>query len=159
MDHNVVKFTPALKHSFKVTLQDVADDKDMEYFYAIEGLGLMYQVDNYSPGGYGSSYSMPIMYEVDKLVLKRPLAQEKSKISTWCQEALDTGIFKPTIAHIFILNVDDSINNHWTAERVYPIGIRLSPLDLESGNPIIIETITLAYSKLNRINVSAASGR
>lgn len=157
MDNNLVKFTPAFKYSFKVTLQDVADDKDMEYFYAIEGLGLTYQVDNYSPGGYGSSYSMPVMYETDNLTFKRPLFQEKSKITKWCQEALDTGIFKPTIAHIFILNVDESLNNHWTAEQIYPIGIRLSPLELESGNPIIMETITFAYSKLNRLDVPTST--
>lgn len=148
---------PAFKHSFQLTLENVADEKDPEYFYAIEGLGFMYQVDKYYPGGYGAPYSMPIMYETENLTLKRPLFETKSKITKWCEQTLFTGIFQPTTAHIFILNSDKSINNHWTAERVYPIGLRLSPLDLESGNPIVMETITLAYSKLNRIDVNTTT--
>jgi len=146
---------PAFKHSFQITLENVADANDPEYFYAVEGLGFMYQVDKYYPGGYGNPYSMPVMYETENLTLKRPLFEKKSKITKWCEEALSTGIFKPTTAHIFILNNDKTPNNHWTAERVYPIGLRLSPLDLESGDSIVMETITLVYSKLNRIDIKA----
>ncbi|ACE06422.1 hypothetical protein Aasi_1077 [Candidatus Amoebophilus asiaticus 5a2] len=145
---------PTLKHSFRVTLENVVDANDPEYFYAIEGLGMMYQIDKYCPGGYGNAYSMPTIYEVENLILKRPVFTTKSKINKWCEQALSSGIFAPTIAHIFILNNDETLNNHWTVEGVYPIGFRLSSLDLESGSPIVIETITLAYSKLTRLDVN-----
>jgi phage tail-like protein len=148
---------PAFKYSFRVTLENVVDANDPEYFYAIEGLGMMYQVDKYSPGGYGNSYSMPTIYETESLTLKRPVFEAKSKINKWCEQALSSGVFKPTIAHIFILNNDETLNNHWTAEGVYPIGLRLSSLDLESGNPIVMETITLNYSKLTRLDINTAT--
>ena len=143
--------TPAFKFSFQITLEGVSDNSDPEYFYSVDGLGITYHTERYSPGGYGKSYNMPLTYETYNLVLKRPLLQEKSNITKWCEQALDTNIFKPTIAHIFILNKDKSINNHWSAEQIYPIGFRLSSLDVESGNPIVMESITLSYARLNRV--------
>ncbi|OJW73578.1 MAG: hypothetical protein BGO68_03020 [Candidatus Amoebophilus sp. 36-38] len=142
---------PAFKFSFQITLNDVSDTSDPEYFYAIDGLGIMYQMDRYFPGGHGRSYSMPQMYETDNLVLKRPVLQEKTNITKWCEKALDTNIFKPTIANIFILNKDKSVHTHWSVEQIYPIGLKISSLDLESGSPVVIETITLAYARLNRV--------
>jgi phage tail-like protein len=142
---------PAFKFSFQLTLEGVSDTSDPEYFYAIDGLGLMYQMDRYFPGGYGKSYSIPLLYETDNLTLKRPVVQDKTNITKWCEQALDTSIFKPTIAHIFVFNKDKSINTHWSVEQVYPIGLKISSLDLESGSPVVIETITLAYTRLNRV--------
>lgn len=141
---------PAFKYSFQVTLDGVSDNSD-EYFYAVDGLGVTYQLDKYLPGGYGTSYTMPTTYETRQLVLKRPLVQGKTSITTWCEAALDTGVFKPATAHIFILNIDQEINSHWAAEQAYPIGLKLSSLDLETGNPIVMESITLAYVSLKRV--------
>ena len=142
---------PAIKFSFQIMFDGVSDTSDPEYFYAVDGLGITYQMDRYVPGGHGRSYSMPQMYETDNLVLKRPVVQTKTKITTWCEKALDTSIFTPTIAHIFVLNKDRSIHTHWSAEQIYPIGLKISSLDLESGNPVVLETITLAYARLNRV--------
>jgi phage tail-like protein len=141
---------PAFKYAFQVTLAGVSDDSD-EYFYAVDGLGITYQMDKYLPGGFGNSYAMPTIYETRHLMLKRPLLQEKTSITKWCETALDTGVFTPTTANIFILNKDKAINNHWAAEQVYPIGLKISSLDLETGNPIVMETLTLAYVRLKRI--------
>lgn len=141
---------PAFKYAFQVTLDGVSDNSD-EYFYAVDGLGIAYQTDKYLPGGYGNSYVMPTIYETRQLVLKRPLLQGKTSITKWCEEALDTGAFKPTTANIFILNQDKEINNHWAAEQAYPIGLKISSLDLETGSPIVMETITLAYAILKRV--------
>eukprot|EP01132_Coremiostelium_polycephalum_P000719 gene719-892_t len=156
----MLKLNPALKYSFRIVLEKVSTENDPEHFYAVEGLGLTYQVERLYAGGYTNPYSMPISYETENLVLKRPLFQDKSKITKWCEQALSTGIFKPTTVHIFILNVDEkqTPNNHWTAEQAYPVGMRISPLNLESGDPIVMEIITLAYSKLNRLDVSASRG-
>lgn len=141
---------PAFKYSFQVTLDGVSDDSD-EYFYAVDGLGITYQLDKYLPGGYGNSYAMPTTYETRQLVLKRPLIQGKTSITKWCEAALDGGVFKPTTANIFILNVEKDINNHWAAEQAYPIGLKISSLDLEPGNQIVMETITLSYISLKRV--------
>lgn len=142
---------PAFKFSFQITLQDISNESTPEYFYSVEGLGITYQTERFLPGGYNKSYTVPMLYETDNLVFKRPLLQGKSNITKWCEQALDTNIFKPTTAHIFVLNKDQSINTHWAAEQIYPIGIKYSTLDLESGSPVILEIITLAYSRLNRV--------
>jgi phage tail-like protein len=142
---------PAFKFSFQVSLEGVSDENSPEYFYAIEGLGIMYQMERYYPGGYGRSYNMPVQYETDNLTLKRPLLQGKTNITQWCEKALDSGIFKPTIAHILILNHDKTVNNHWAVEQIYPVGIKLSSLNLESGDPVVMEVITFSYARLNRV--------
>jgi phage tail-like protein len=141
---------PVFKYSFQLTLDSVSDDSD-GYFYAVDGLGITYQMDKYSPGGYGNSYAMPVIYETRQLVLRRPLMQEKTSITKWCEDALGTGVFKPTTANILILDSDKTVTNHWAAQQAYPIGLKISSLDLDRSNPIVMEIITLAYATLQRI--------
>lgn len=142
---------PAFKYAFQVALDGVTDNSN-EYFYSVDGLGITYQLDKYLPGGYGNSYAMPTTYETRPLVLKRPIIQEKTSITKWCETALEGGVFKPTTVNIFILNVERDINNHWAVHQAYPIAWKISSLDLEpGGNAIIVETITLGYVSLKRV--------
>ena len=143
---------PIFKHTFQIKIENVSEDSSPEYFYAVEGLGLIYQTEQYLPGGYNQPFAIPTVYQTTNLILKRPLLVDKTEITKWCEETLDTGVFKPTVAHIFVLGRNEEVRVHWSAEGIYPLGFKLSSLDVEQGNSVIVETITLAYSRLSRVS-------
>ena len=53
--------------------------------------------------------------------------------------------------NIFILNFNNEINNHWIVEDAYPYGIKISSINIENKNPIIMEEIHILYRKLKRV--------
>jgi phage tail-like protein len=144
---------PVFKYSFQVKIEGIADETP-EYFHAVEGLGFIYQTEQYLPGGYNQPFPLSTVYQTNNLVLKRPLLEEKTNITKWCEEALDRRVFKPTAAHIFILGRNGEIRTHWSLEGLYPIGLKMSSLDLdlERGRAGIMETITLVYTRITRIS-------
>lgn len=143
---------PIFKHAFQITIENVSADSSPEYFYAVEGLGVSYQTEQYLPGGYNQPFDMPTVYQTTYLTFKRPLLADKTNITTWCEEALDTGLFKPTIAHIFIVGKKEEVQIHWLVEGIYPVGLKIAALDLEAENAVVMETMTLVYTRVKRIS-------
>ena len=66
-------------------------------------------------------------------------------------KCLDSGSFEPVSMNIFILNHDETINNHWIAENAYPTGLKISKINIENKNPVIMEIITIMYMNLKRV--------
>ena len=64
---------------------------------------------------------------------------------------LESGNFTPVSMNIFILDNNDEINNHWIAEQAYPIGLKVGTMDVKNEDPVIMETITMMYYNLKRI--------
>ncbi len=142
---------PALNGPFKVEFEGISDGSSPEYFYAVDGLGISYRTEKYLPGGYSQPFEIPVAYQADQLVLRRPLHEEKTKITQWCEEALDSGTFKPVAAQIFVLNRNGGIVTHWSIENVYPTGVKISSLSYTQGSRVIEETITLVYAAIKRV--------
>jgi hypothetical protein len=65
--------TPILasKGAFKVSIDGVTDEN--EYFYAVDGLSITYNVTMYTPGGEINAIPMVVNTETQPLVFKRPL--------------------------------------------------------------------------------------
>jgi phage tail-like protein len=144
---------PVFKHSFQITVEKVSDEHSpQEYFYSVDGLekSVVFTKQEYVPGGYSNPIETPTSHKPGKLILRRPLMETGSKITQWCEQALETLIFDPTQVYIFILDFNKNIVAQWIAENAYPTAIEISPLGLDRGSEIVEETISILYSKLVR---------
>ena len=139
-------------HAFQVEILGVTNGGEPEYFYTVEGLKKMITVEDYTPGGSILPFQKPNACISPDLVLKRPLMTGKTKISKWCEKALDTLDFELTQAYVIALNRESNIIAQWTIEDIYPKGIEIMPLSMnhEMEDIQIGERITIGYSKLMR---------
>ncbi|WP_339044007.1 phage tail protein [Cardinium endosymbiont of Tipula unca] len=138
-------------YSFQVEVLGVTDGSSPEYFYRVEGLDSSLNMESYLPGGANRPYARSTACETTDLILTRPLVEGKTKITLWCEDAIDKLIFKLTQAHILILNKEAKILAQWTVEDVYPKGISITPFSLQGqSNAGIGETLTIGYSRLVR---------
>ncbi|TSJ80975.1 MAG: phage tail protein [Candidatus Cardinium sp.] len=145
-DFNVVH-----AHSFQVEILGVTDGSSPEYFYKVEGLSNTLKMGAYLPGGSHRPYYRSNACETTDLVLARPLIEGKTKITLWCEDAIDKGLFKLTQAHILVLSKKGKILAQWKIEDVYPKGIAITPFQLNGRIDLGIgETITIGYSRLVR---------
>ncbi|CCM10238.1 phage tail protein [Candidatus Cardinium hertigii] len=138
-------------HSFQVEVLGVTDGSSPEYFYRVEGLNNFLNMEAYLPGGANRPYYRSSACETTDLILTRPLVEGKTKMTLWCENAIDKGLFTLTQAHILILNKEAKILAQWKLEDVYPKGIAITPFQLNvQENTGIGETITIGYSRLVR---------
>ncbi|CAH2559990.1 phage tail protein [Cardinium endosymbiont of Oedothorax gibbosus] len=138
-------------HSFQIEILGVTDGSSPEYFCKVEGLNNALKMEPYLPGGANRPYYRSNACETTDLILTRPLVEGKTKMTVWCEEAIDKGIFKLTQAHILVLNKEGKILAQWKIEDVYPKGIAITSFQLDGqADPAIGETITIGYSRLVR---------
>ena len=142
-------FQPTFQSPFKVEFEGISDGSP-EYFYSVEGLGASYRTEKYLPGGYATPFEIPLAYQATHLILRRPFHREKTKITKWCEEALDHSKFEPVGAQIFILNRQGDIVAHWSLVGTYPIGLDISSLG-DKGSRVVEERITFVYKTVRRI--------
>lgn len=146
-------FNLVYSHSFQVEVLGITDGSSPEYFYKVEGLNHWLNMESYLPGGANRQISRSRSCETTDLVLTRPLVEGKTKITIWCEGAVDMfdPSFKLTQAHILILNREAKILAQWTIEDAYPKGIAITPFHIYSqADASIGETITIGYSRLAR---------
>lgn len=146
LDFNLVH-----SHFFQIELLGITDGSSPEYFYRVEGLKSFLTMKSYVPGGANKPFYASNACETADLVLTRPLLAGKTKVTLWCEEAIDKQIFKLTQACLLVLNREAKIIAQWTVEDVYPKGIAITPFCIknESYNSIG-ESITMGYSRLVR---------
>ena len=136
-------------YSFQINIDDITDDN--EIFYSVEGLSIMFNYSSHYQGGDNNEDNIISSIKTSPLIFKRPLTNIKSGFSNWCIKSLETGLFDPKSINIFILGINDEINNHWIAENAYPIGTKISTIDIEAKSPIIVEEIHVLYKNLKRV--------
>ena len=143
-------FKPTFQSPFKIEFEGISDGSP-EYFYGVEGLEASYRTEKYLPGGYATPFEIPSAYQVTHLILRRPFYREKTKITKWCEEALNNSTFQPVGVQIFILNRKEEIVAHWSVVGTYPTGLAVSPLGYHQGSRVVEERITFAYTSISRI--------
>ena len=137
-------------YSFQIEVLDITDGSSPENFYEVEGLSISLKTEKYMPGGYNKPFDIPISSQRGDLRFKRPLIEGKTKITQWCEEAVDKLTFKLTRVQILVLNKDAKVVAQWVAEDAYPKGIEITPIGIGSDT-LIGESITLSYSRLARV--------
>ena len=144
-------FNLVYSHSFQVEILGVTDGSSPEYFYRIEGLRSALNMQSYTPGGANKPYYRSNTCKTTDLILIRPLVEGKTKITIWCEDTIDTQVFKLTQAYILVLNQEAKILAQWTIEDVYPKEIAITPFYIQNKEDNgIRETITVGYSRLVR---------
>ena len=133
--------------AFVVSMEGVTDEK--EHFFSVEGLSIEYGICAQYFGGDTYSYYLPGNIQNSPIYFKRPVTNVKSGLTTWCCDALENSIIKPTDINIFIMSNGDIINQ-WLAEKAIPIGMSISAMDVQSDS-VLIEVLTLMYQKLSRV--------
>lgn len=138
-------------HSFQIEVLGVTDSTSPEYFYKIQGLNNSLDMEPYLPSGANRPYYRANSCQTTDLILTRPLVEGKTKLTVWCEDAIDKGLFKLTQAHVLVLNKEGKILAQWNIEDVYPKGIALTSFELHHQSELGIgETITIGYSRLVR---------
>ena len=136
-------------YSFQVTIDNVTDEN--EIFYSVDGLSIMYDYISHHQCCDNLDDNIIKSIKTEPLIFRRPITNVTSGFNKWCVKALETGIFEPVSINIFILGYNDIINNHWIAENAYPIGFKLSTIDLEAKSPELFENIYVLYKNLKRV--------
>jgi len=142
---------PVLNRFFRVEIQGLPSGGPPEVFYSIQLKAPTLQItEPYLPGGFDTSFNLPVASQGGTLVMRRPLLKEKTSITKWYERSLQEFSFKPTLAQIFVLGYDESIITEWALEGIYPVALDGLSLGIEQGNGVVDETIKLAYSSLKR---------
>ena len=136
-------------YSFQVTIDNITDES--EIFYSVEGLSIMYDYIPHYQCGDNTEDNIVKSLKTTPLIFKRPLTNIVSGFTKWCNKTFETGIFTPASINIFILGYNNEINNHWIAENAYPIGIKISTIDLQAESPALFENIHVLYKNLKKI--------
>ena len=142
----MLNFKLSSTYAFQISIDNITDDNEL--FYSVEGLSMIYNLSAQFQGGENSETMITTTYKTSPIIVKRPLTNVVTGFSKWCINTLNTGKFEPVPMNIFILNYDNEINNHWIAEEAYPYGMKISSINIENNNPIIMEEIHVLYRKL-----------
>lgn len=135
--------------SFQIAIENVTDDNEL--FYSVDGLSMFYNLNQKYQGGENIDTMVATTLKTTPLVVKRPLTNIITGFSKWCTKSLESGVFTPVSMNIFILGRDNEINNHWVAEEAYPYGMKVSSINIEHSDFVIMEEIFILYRKLMRI--------
>ena len=148
---------PPVSFYFEVKVGSFSSD-----VYFSEVLGLEMELESaleIKEGGNNSfSYSLPGRTKYADLVLKRGLVVKGSELYDWFQATingnLDEKIITKDIA-ITLLNEDGNAHVKWSIRNAYPKKIGISTMNAKASgeNAIMIETLTLSYSEVEREKV------
>lgn len=139
----------SLNYFFKIHIDDVTDDNEL--FFSIEGLEMIYNLKTHHQCGELNETFVTDYLKTEQIIIRRPITNHTTGFSKWCMETIEKNNFSPVSINIFILTNTKEICNHWIAEDAYPYGMRISPLSIDSKNPVIMEEIYINYKKLKRL--------
>lgn len=97
------------------------------------------------------SHRLPQRYNYENLVLERGLVLD-SDISRNFQDAMTTFRFAPATVLVSLLDERDDPVMSWAFFNAYPVSWQSSDLDA-NANSIVIETLELAYTRFQRMNL------
>lgn len=123
-------------------------------FSDVSGLSLEIQTEDFTEGG-GNDYviRLPKPPKARNLVLKRALSATPPDIVEWARKAVEEFVFEPRTLVLSIINYEGKPVKTWNFKSAYPVKLSLSDLSA-SKNEIVIETLELAYQKVNLVKQS-----
>ncbi|MHA7129192.1 phage tail protein [Algoriphagus namhaensis] len=149
MDYGFFKDNYAPPTAFYFKVKFFKYDEMESSFQEVSGLKVTVKVTEKKEGGDNDYvHYLPNPPVFTDLVLKRCLLSN-SKLTTWCQDALERFKFEPLDMQIILLGPDGVNMASWTVHRAYPISWELSVLN-SLKNELVVETLTLKYNKFTR---------
>lgn len=132
---------------FAVTFSEKGDEDAA--FQDVSGIGAQMDIESYAEGGENRFvYQLPKAVKHPKLVLKRGIAPDASKLMQWCKSVLENGLndpITPKLIHVTLLNDQGQPARKWSFADAYPVNWEVEGFNATKNN-VAIEKIELAYS-------------
>jgi phage tail-like protein len=140
------EYYPPVGFHFKVqvNLDDVATNDAESRFQEVSGLTKNLEIEDFKEGGENRfSHRLPNPTKYGNIVLKRGLLT-KSRLITWCADAIDNFSFKPADVTVTLLDEQNNALSTWNIVNAYPVKWSTSDFKAQE-NGIVVETLELAY--------------
>ena len=120
-------------------------------FSDVSGLSLEIQTEDFTEGG-GNDYviRLPKPPKARNLVLKRALSATPPDIVVWAKRAVEDFVFEPRTLILSIVDYQGKAVKTWNFVKAYPVKLSLTDLSA-SKNEIVIETLEIAYQRVNLV--------
>ena len=135
----------------EVKEQEEDPQDDPIAFSDVGGLGLELQTEDFVEGGEnGTTIRLPKPPKARNLTLKRALSATPKYVIRWARKALEDFDFEPMTVVVSIIDPDSQPVKTWKFQGAFPVKLSLSDLS-SSKNEIVIETLELAYRKVEQV--------
>ena len=143
---------PPAAFYFTVTFGTQPKDADSS-FREVSGIAPEMETESVVEGGENRYVlSLPKAVKHPKLVLKRGIAPENSRLLMWCQAVLEGGLIKPIfpkLIHVFLLDGLGSPLRAWSFANAYPVKLEIEAFNA-TKNEVALEKIELSYAYSKR---------
>lgn len=142
---------PAAFH-FAVTFGDQAKDADGA-FREVSGIAPEMDTEQVIEGGENRYVlALPKGVKHPRLVLKRGIAPNSSRLLMWCLAVLEGGLARPVypkMVHLFLLDGAGDPLRAWSFANAYPVKLEVEAFN-STKNEVAIEKIELSYAYSKR---------
>jgi phage tail-like protein len=144
-------YPPAAFH-FAVTFGTQPKDADGS-FREVSGIGPEIETEAVPEGGENRYVlALPKAMKHPRLVLKRGIAPNDSRLVLWCQAVLEGGLVKPIypkLLHVFLLDGAGEALRVWSFANAWPVKWEVDAFNA-TRNEVAMEKIELAYAYSKR---------
>jgi len=139
---------PPAAFYFMVTFGSNAQDSDSS-FREVSGIAPEMETEAVVEGGENSYVlALPKAVKHPRLVLKRGIASENSRLLAWCKEVLEGGLntlIRPQQVHLLLLNGAGRPLRKWSFDNAYPVKMEIEAFN-STKNEVAVEKIELSYA-------------
>ena len=144
---------PPAAFYFAVTFGEQAQDADSS-FREVSGISPEMETEAVVEGGENRYVlALPKGVKHPRLVLKRGIASNTSRLLMWCTAVLEGGLAQPVytkMVHLFLLDSAGAPLRAWSFADAYPVKLAVEAFN-STKNEVAIETIELSYSFSKRV--------
>ena len=139
---------PPAAFYFTVTFGTQPQDADSS-FREVSGIAPEMETEAVVEGGENRYVlALPKAVKHPKLVLKRGIAPNSSRLLMWCQAALEGGLNRPIFPkqiHLFLLDGLGRPLRAWSFDNAYPVKLEVEAFN-STKNEVALEKIELSYA-------------
>lgn len=133
---------------FTVTFGTQPQDSDGS-FQEVQGIGPELETEDVAEGGENRFvHHLPKGMKHPRLVLKRGIAPNSSRLVQWCQAVLEGGLVRPVypkLLHVFLLDENGGPLRAWSFDNAFPVRWEVEAFGAQK-NEVALETIELSYN-------------
>ncbi len=122
-------------------------------FREVSGIGPEIETESVVEGGENRYVlALPKAVKHPRLVLKRGIAPNNSRLVLWCQSVFEGGLVKPVypkLMHVFLLDGAGEALRAWSFENAWPVKWEIEPFN-STRNEVAMEKIELSYAYSKR---------
>ena len=137
---------------FAVTFGEQAQDADSA-FSEVSGISPEMETEAVVEGGENRYVlALPKGVKHPRLILKRGIAANTSRLLMWCMAVLEGGLAQPVypkMVHLFLLGSDGTPLRAWSFSDAYPVKMAVEAFN-STKNEVAVETIELSYTYSKR---------